>query len=100
MHVSIRSVENCCSLEIFHASMTDLQGKTQICNYKSCNFAIINHARYYFKGTGVGNMGLRPLEGGGALQNLMGEGGLKSIHGGSMGGGLKCCQKIPVKEFV
>ena len=34
---------------------------------------------------------------GGALQNLMGE--LKSIHGGSMRG-LKCCRKIPVKEFT
>ena len=75
MHVSIRSVENCCSLEIFHASMTDLQGKTQICNYKSCNFAIINHARYYFKGTGVENMGLRPLEGGGGSSKFDGGGG-------------------------
>ena len=27
-------------------------------------------------------------------------GGLKSIHGGSMGGSVKCCQKIPVKEFI
>ena len=28
-------------------------------------------------------------------------GGLKSKHGGSMGGAmLKCCQKIPVKEFI
>ena len=43
--------------------------------------------------TGVENM----RGGGGALQNLMG--GLKSIHGGSMGG-LKCCRKIPVKEFI
>ena len=34
----------------------------------------------------------------GALQNLMG--GLKPIHGGCMGRGLKCCQKIPVKEFI
>ena len=51
VHASIRSIENCCSLEIFNASITDLQGKTQICNYKSCNYAIINHARYYFKGT-------------------------------------------------
>ena len=38
--------------------------------------------------------------GGGALQNLMGwGGGLKSIHGVGMGG-LKCYQKIPVKEFT
>ena len=44
--------------------------------------------------TGVANMG-------GAPQSLMGEGGLKSKHGGSMGGGsLKCCRKIPVKEFI
>ena len=28
-----------------------------------------------------------------------GEGGLKSIHGKSTGG-FKCCQKIPVKEFI
>ena len=35
--------------------------------------------------------------GGGALQNLMG--GLKSIHGWTMGG-LECCLKIPVKEFI
>ena len=43
--------------------------------------------------TGVEKMG----EGGGALQNLMmGGGGLKSIHGGS----LKCCQKMHVKEFI
>ena len=41
--------------------------------------------------TGVKNMG-------GAVQNLMGD-GFKSIHGGSMGG-LKYCQKIPVKEFT
>ena len=34
----------------------------------------------------------------GALQNLMG-GGLESIHRGSMGY-LKCCWKIPVKEFI
>ena len=28
-------------------------------------------------------------------------GGLKSIHGGTwVGGGFKCCQKIPVKEFI
>ena len=26
--------------------------------------------------------------------------GLKSIHGGSMGGSLKYCQEIPVKEFI
>ena len=31
------------------------------------------------------------------LQNLIEA--LKSIHGGSMGG-LKCYQKIPVKEFI
>ena len=47
----------------------------------------------------LGTWGCAHWRGGGALQNLMGEGGLKSIHGGSMGG-LKCCQKIPVKEFV
>ena len=35
--------------------------------------------------------------GGGALQNLMGD--LKSVHKESMGG-LKCCRKIPVKEFI
>ena len=35
--------------------------------------------------------------GGGSLQNFMG--GLKSVHGGEHGG-LKCCQKIPVKEFI
>ena len=36
----------------------------------------------------------------GAPQNLMGE-GLKSIHGMSMGGGgLKCCRKTPVEEFI
>ena len=30
--------------------MTDLQiAITQIYNYKSCDYAIINHARYYFK---------------------------------------------------
>ena len=38
------------------------------------------------------------------LQNLMGGGGvgarLQSIHGGSMGGGLKCYQKIPVNELI
>ena len=29
------------------------------------------------------------------------DGGLKSIHGRSMGGGgLKCCRKIPVEEFI
>ena len=44
--------------------------------------------------TGVEKMG-----GGGALQNLMGEGWLKSIHGGAWGV-LKCCQKIPVQEFI
>ena len=34
-------------------------------------------------------------------QNLMGRGGggLKSIHGESMGD-LKCCQIMPVKEFI
>ena len=36
----------------------------------------------------------------GALQNLMGGGVLNLIHGGSMGTGLKCCQRIPVKEFI
>ena len=41
--------------------------------------------------TGTENMG-------GALQNLMG--GLESIHGGSMGGRLKRCREIPVKEFI
>ena len=38
--------------------------------------------------------------GGEALQNLMGRGGPKSINGESMGRGLKCCQKIPMKEFI
>ena len=37
---SIRSVENCSSLEIFNASMTDVQAITRIC-----------HAQYCFKGT-------------------------------------------------
>ena len=48
--------------------------------------------------TGVENIvgAMAPI-GVGALQNLMG--GLKSIHGGSMGG-LKCCRKIPVEEFI
>ena len=50
--------------------------------------------------TGVENMGVG-RGGGGALQNLMKGGGLKSIHGGTwVGGGFKCCQKIPVKEFI
>ena len=41
--------------------------------------------------------GLRhPIRGGGSSKF---DGGLKSIHGGSMGG-LKCCRKIPVKEFI
>ena len=40
-----------------------------------------------FSQAGLENMG------GEILQNLMGGGGLKSIHGGSMGG-LKCCRKI------
>ena len=48
--------------------------------------------------TGVENMGgLCPPLGGGALQNMMGE--LNSIDRGSMGS-LKCCQEIPVKEFI
>ena len=36
-----------------------------------------------------------------AIQNLMGGGGgeLKSIHGKSTGD-FKCCQEIPVKEFI
>ena len=33
-----------------------------------------------------------------AIQNLLGV-GLKTIHGKSTGG-FKCCQKIPVKEFI
>ena len=40
--------------------------------------------------------------GGVSLQNLIcggGGEGLKSIHGGSMGG-LKCCRKIPVMELI
>ena len=49
--------------------------------------------------TGVENMGWAG-EGGGSLQNLMGGGGLKSIHGGSMGRDLKCCRKIPVMQFI
>ena len=44
--------------------------------------------------TGVENMGV------GALQNLT-EGGLNQYMGGTwVGGGFKCCQKIPVKEFI
>ena len=38
----------------------------------------------------VGGVGSSKFDGGGEL---------KSIHGGSMGG-LKCCWKIPVKEFI
>ena len=34
---------------------------------------------------------------GGAPQNLMG--GLKSKNGGAWGS-LKCCRKIPLKEFI
>ena len=49
VHARVRSAENCSSLEIFNASMTDLQAIAQIYNYKSCDYAIINHARYYFK---------------------------------------------------
>ena len=37
--------------------------------------------------------------GGGSSKFDGGEGGLKSILEGSMGG-LKCCQKIPMKEFI
>ena len=40
---------------------------------------------------------------GGALQNLMGGGGagdLSQYMGEHGGGGLKYCQKIPLKEFI
>ena len=49
-----------------------------------------------------GRVSHRCCKHGGAPQSLMGEGGLKSKHGGNMGGGgsLKCCRKIPVKEFI
>ena len=43
--------------------------------------------------TAVENMGRGPYE------NLIGGGGLESIHGESMEG-LKRCSKIPVKEFI
>ena len=38
--------------------------------------------------------------GGGGSSKFDGGGGLKSKHEGEHGGRLKCCQKIPVKEFI
>ena len=52
--------------------------------------------------TGIENMGgtvLPPLGGGCSKFDGGGELKLKSIHGGAWGV-LKCCQKIPVKEFI
>ena len=49
VHMSVRSVENCSSLGIFNASVTALQAIMQLCSYKSCDYAIINYGRYYFK---------------------------------------------------
>ena len=44
--------------------------------------------------------GTRDIETSSGYSKFDGEGGgLKSIHGKSMGG-FKCCQKIPVKEFI
>ena len=47
--------------------------------------------------TGVANMG---GTGESSSKFDKGGGGLKSKHGGSMGEALKCCQKIPMKEFI
>ena len=48
-------------------------------------------------GTGFSTV-VENMVGGGGSSKF--DGGLKSIHGGSMGGGLKFCWKIPVVEFI
>ena len=49
-------------------------------------------------GSGDGEWGWGGGDRGGSLQNLMG--GLSQYMGGGAWDGLKCCQKIPVKEFI